>query len=145
MTAAAAESDLRKALPHSLAGGHNPWLVALVVSIATFMEVLDTSIANVSLNHIAGELSASLDESTWGAHQLPRFQRDRIADQWVACQCDWAQTLLHGVCFSFHRQLVSLRNRAVAGVADHLSRAAGIGRRRTGAKRAIDPGGFISA
>ncbi len=49
----------------SMAGGHNPWLVAIVVSIATFMEVLDTSIANVSLTHIAGELSASLDESTW--------------------------------------------------------------------------------
>lgn len=65
MTAAAVTSDPRQALPHSLAGHHNPWLVALVVSIATFMEVLDTSIANVSLNHIAGELSASLDESTW--------------------------------------------------------------------------------
>jgi DHA2 family multidrug resistance protein len=49
----------------SLAGNRNPWLVALVVSIATFMEVLDTSIANVSLRHIAGSLAASLDESTW--------------------------------------------------------------------------------
>src|SRR3954453_15060165 len=43
----------------------NPWLVAIVVSMATFMEVLDTSIANVSLRHIAGSLSAGLDESTW--------------------------------------------------------------------------------
>jgi DHA2 family multidrug resistance protein len=43
----------------------NPWLIAVVVSIATFMEVLDTSIANVSLQHIAGSMSASLDESTW--------------------------------------------------------------------------------
>ena len=43
----------------------NRWLVAVVLSIATFMEVLDTSIANVSLRHIAGSLSASLDESTW--------------------------------------------------------------------------------
>jgi DHA2 family multidrug resistance protein len=49
----------------SLAGGHNPWLVALVVSIATFMEVLDTSIANVALQHIAGSLAASPDEATW--------------------------------------------------------------------------------
>jgi DHA2 family multidrug resistance protein len=48
-----------------MAGGHNPWIVALVVSLATFMEVLDTSIANVSLTHIAGSLSASVDESTW--------------------------------------------------------------------------------
>ncbi len=43
----------------------NPWLVAVVVSLATFMEVLDTTITNVSLTHIAGELSATQDESTW--------------------------------------------------------------------------------
>ena len=45
--------------------GHNPWSIALVATIATFMEVLDTSIANVSLPHIAGSLSVSTDESTW--------------------------------------------------------------------------------
>jgi DHA2 family multidrug resistance protein len=46
-------------------GGYNPWTVALVVTMATFMEVLDTAIANVSLPHIAGSLSASIDQSTW--------------------------------------------------------------------------------
>ena len=46
-------------------GGRNPWSIALVVTMATFMEVLDTSIANVSLPHIAGSLSVSQDESTW--------------------------------------------------------------------------------
>src|ERR1700753_35146 len=45
--------------------GVNPWFVAVVVSMATFMEVLDTSIANVSLGHIAGNLGAGHDESTW--------------------------------------------------------------------------------
>lgn len=49
----------------SAAGKRNPWLIVAVVSLATFMEVLDTSIANVSLSHIAGSLSASQDESTW--------------------------------------------------------------------------------
>ena len=44
---------------------HNPWAVALTVTLATFMEVLDTSIANVSLPHIAGSLAASQDEATW--------------------------------------------------------------------------------
>jgi DHA2 family multidrug resistance protein len=44
---------------------HNHWLVALTVTLATFMEVLDTSIANVALPHIAGNLGASQDESTW--------------------------------------------------------------------------------
>lgn len=43
----------------------NPWLIAGAVMAATFMEVLDTSVANVALNHIAGNLSASTDEATW--------------------------------------------------------------------------------
>ncbi len=43
----------------------NPWLIAVVVAIAAFMEVLDTSIANVALPYIAGNLGASTDQSTW--------------------------------------------------------------------------------
>ncbi len=44
---------------------YNPWAIAMTVTLATFMEVLDTSIANVALPHIAGSLSAGQDESTW--------------------------------------------------------------------------------
>src|SRR3984885_5497369 len=44
---------------------HNPWAVALTVTLATFMEVLDTSIANVALPHIAGSMGASQEEATW--------------------------------------------------------------------------------
>ncbi len=43
----------------------NPWLIAMTVALAAFMEVLDTSIANVALPHIAGNLGASESESTW--------------------------------------------------------------------------------
>ena len=43
----------------------NPWLIAMTVALAAFMEVLDTSIANVALPHIAGNLGASEDQSTW--------------------------------------------------------------------------------
>jgi hypothetical protein len=43
----------------------NPWVIAATVMLATFMEVLDTSIANVALPHIAGNLSATVDEGTW--------------------------------------------------------------------------------
>ena len=43
----------------------NPWIIALTVTLATFMEVLDTSVANVALPHIAGGLSAGQDEATW--------------------------------------------------------------------------------
>jgi DHA2 family multidrug resistance protein len=46
-------------------GSINPWVIAVTVTLATFMEVLDTSIANVALPHIAGNLSAGQDESTW--------------------------------------------------------------------------------
>jgi DHA2 family multidrug resistance protein len=65
--------DLAKARP---AGGgiapgstwrpaYNPWLIAVVVTLAAFMEILDTTIVNVALPHIAGELSSSNDEATW--------------------------------------------------------------------------------
>src|SRR5438046_10561876 len=43
----------------------NPWFIAVTVTLATFMELLDTAIANVSLPHIAGGLATSYDESTW--------------------------------------------------------------------------------
>src|SRR5690348_16345486 len=43
----------------------NPWIIAIAVMFATFMEVLDTTVVNVSLQHIAGNLSASVDEASW--------------------------------------------------------------------------------
>ncbi|TMB10637.1 MAG: DHA2 family efflux MFS transporter permease subunit [Deltaproteobacteria bacterium] len=63
--AISAEESLRITHEQGWTGGHNPWAVALIVTMATFMEVLDTAIANVSLKHIAGSLSVSPDESTW--------------------------------------------------------------------------------
>ncbi len=44
---------------------HNPWLIAITVTLATIMEVLDTSIVNVAIPHIAGSMGASQDEATW--------------------------------------------------------------------------------
>ncbi|MGN6375164.1 MAG: DHA2 family efflux MFS transporter permease subunit [Sphingomonas sp.] len=49
----------------SAAGPYSPWLIVSIISLPTFMEVLDTSIANVSLDHIAGGLSISTDQATW--------------------------------------------------------------------------------
>jgi len=48
-------------------GATNPWVIALVLSIATFMEVLDTTIANVALPYVAGSLGVSADEAAWVA------------------------------------------------------------------------------
>jgi DHA2 family multidrug resistance protein len=62
------ETETRSEKAHRELGwdpGHNPWLIALTVTLATFMEVLDTSVANVALPHIAGGLAAGQDESTW--------------------------------------------------------------------------------
>ena len=81
MTAAGGAFVLRDRLD---AGGSNPWAIALVVTMATFMEVLDTSIANVSLPHIAGDLSVSQDESTWVLTSYLVVQRHRAAHQRVA-------------------------------------------------------------
>jgi len=55
----------RIAAPQVVRPQINPWVVALTVTLATFMELLDTSIANVSLPYIAGGLGRSFDEVTW--------------------------------------------------------------------------------
>jgi DHA2 family multidrug resistance protein len=66
---AAATTTLEMAPPAAVAAPwkpkFNPWIVAITVTLATFMEVLDSSIANVALPHIAGGLGATQDEATW--------------------------------------------------------------------------------
>src|SRR6202165_4736512 len=57
--------NLATAAPAQWRPKYNPWAIAMTVTLATFMEVLDTSIANVALPHIAGGLSISEDEATW--------------------------------------------------------------------------------
>ncbi|PVA08940.1 EmrB/QacA family drug resistance transporter [Pelagivirga sediminicola] len=52
-------------MPRSAAGMGGPWIMTMTISIATFMEILDTSIANVSLANISGSLGVSLDQGTW--------------------------------------------------------------------------------
>ena len=63
---------------------HNPWLIATAVMAATFMEILDTSVANVALPHIAGNLSATHRGGHLGADQLPGIQRHRAAHDRLA-------------------------------------------------------------
>jgi DHA2 family multidrug resistance protein len=73
MASAAAPAGAAKPVPsedgwddgRSAAGRFNPWLIVAIISLPTFMEVLDTSIANVSLDHIAGGLSITIDQATW--------------------------------------------------------------------------------
>ena len=62
----------------------NPWLIAITVTLATFMELLDTAIANVSLPHIAGGLATSYDESTWVLTSYLVLECDCSADERLA-------------------------------------------------------------
>ena len=64
----------------------NPWIVAIAVMFATFMEVLDTTVVNVSLPHIAGNLSATHRRVDVGADVVPRRQRDHPAADRMAGQ-----------------------------------------------------------
>src|SRR5579864_1588293 len=63
MAAAPSQANSNQSNPQQ--GASNPWLIAIAVMLATFMEVLDTSIAAVALPYIAGSLSATNDEATW--------------------------------------------------------------------------------
>lgn len=65
MSATALQPAFPVASANSQSRPINPWVVAITVTLATFMELLDTSIANVSLPHIAGGLGRSFDETTW--------------------------------------------------------------------------------
>jgi DHA2 family multidrug resistance protein len=65
MAASAATADPKLIAQEKWRPRVNPWIIAATVAMAAFMEVLDTSIANVALPHIAGSLGASQDESTW--------------------------------------------------------------------------------
>src|SRR4051794_5765050 len=73
----------------------NPWLVTFSVMLATFMEILDTTVVNVSLAHIAGNLAATVDEGTWvvtsylvsNAIVLP--MAGWLARRFVVATCCW--------------------------------------------------------
>ncbi|WP_022723109.1 DHA2 family efflux MFS transporter permease subunit [Rhodopseudomonas sp. B29] len=68
-------------------GSANPWLIAVLVSVATFMEVLDTTIANVALRYISGGLAVSSDEASWVVTTY------LVANSIVLCASGWIATM----------------------------------------------------
>src|SRR3977135_3203966 len=58
-------AETMEALASPISRHINPWIIAIAVMLSTFMEVLDTTVVNVSLPHIAGSMSATVDEATW--------------------------------------------------------------------------------
>ena len=82
---------------------YNPWLIAVVVAMAAFMEVLDTSIANVALPHIAGKRGREQRRKHLGADFLPGVERHRSSHQRMAGAAVRAKALLPAVHFRCSR------------------------------------------
>ena len=123
----------------------NPWIVAMTVTLATFMEVLDSSIANVALPHIAGGLGATQDEATW---VLTAYL---VANAIILPAGAYMTTFIgrkkfYMICVAlFGISSAHVRLRPIASAAGLLPRAAGRRRRRTRAVRAGDSRGYVSA
>ena len=83
----------------------NPWLIAFVVSLAAFMEVLDTSIANVALPHIAGNLGASSDESTWVLTSYLVSNAIILPITRLAGFAVWTEALFSHLSYAVHRRV----------------------------------------
>ena len=104
--------------PSSVAEG--PWLITAAVMLATFMEVLDTTVVNVSLTHIAGSLSSTTNEATWALTSY------LVANGMVIPISGWLanrfgrKNLLHGLHRRLHRGLVALWHRSQHGSAGDL-------------------------
>ena len=93
----------------------NPWLIAATVALAAFMEVLDTSIANVALPYIAGEPGGECRSEHVGTDFVPGIQCDCLAHGRLGRERDRAEEFLHALHCDLHRQLLPVRHRAHAG------------------------------
>ena len=91
---------------------YNPWLIGVVVAMAAFMEVLDTSIANVALPYIGGGLGRQQRRQHLGAHLLSGFQCHCPPHQRLARRPLWPQAIFHGMPGNFHSEFPALRDGA---------------------------------
>ena len=87
----------------------NPWVVTVSVMLATFMEVLDTTVVNVSIPHIAGNLGVDQRRRHVGRHVLPGLKRHRAADFGVAGEPHRAQAAAADLRRRIHRNVALLR------------------------------------
>ena len=145
-----ADGEVRAVSPAATAGAgwkprYNPWLIAVSVTIAAFMEVLDSTIVNVALPHIAGSLSASSDEATWALTSY------LVANGIVLTISGWLSDMLGRkryflICLTMFTVFSFL-----CGTADSLAQlvdlplAAGLLRRRPAAQSAVDHPRFLPA
>ena len=115
----------------------SPWLVAVAVVIPTFMEVLDTTIANVALRYIAGGLSAAATDSEWVITSYLAANAIILPiSGWLASATGPAE-LFPALDRRLHARVGPVRHGHELECADRLPRAARVGRRRAAA---IEPG-----
>ena len=126
-------------------GGTNPYLIAVLVSVATFMEVLDTTIANVALRYISGGLAVSPDEAAWVVTTY------LVANAIVLCASNWLVKIFGRKNFFMACTALFTVSSACCGFAWNLPVAAdvpavpGARRRRHDAGGAINSCGRLSA
>ena len=116
----------------------NPWAIAATVSMAAFIEVLDTSVANVALPYIAGGLGASYDDSTWVLTSYLAANAIVLTHQRMARGDDRPQAIFHDVACHFHGEFPALRLGAQPSAIAVLSSCARHRRRRTAAHGTSD-------
>ena len=146
MSAAAVAGELgpRFAAFESKKTSPNIWLIALTVTLATFMELLDTSIANVALPAHLRRLGHQLRREHVGAHQLPRGQRRGVTAERVASRVFGRKNYYMGCVALFSVSSLLCGLAPSSQLPDLLSRAARRRRRRPGAGGAGDPGRYFS-
>ena len=123
----------------------NPWIIAGVVVVPTFMEVLDTTIANVALRYIAGGLSAAQTDSEWVITSLPGRQRHRPADHRLAVGPPRPPQLLPAVDRRLHPRLGNVRLRHQPAANDPVPGDPRAGRRRAPAEQSGGLAGRLPA
>ena len=112
----------------------NPWLIAVLVALATFMEVLDTTIANVVLPYIAGGMGVSDDEASWVVTTyLVANAVSLTASPFLAAARP--QGLLPDLPRALQHKLCAVRAGLESPLAPLVPHPAGLGRRRHGAGR----------
>ena len=123
----------------------NPWLIAFAVVVPTFMEVLDTTIANVALRYIAGGLSSAVTDSEWVDNQLSRRQCHHPADLRLARRASREAQLFPALHRGLYHQLRALWHGDESESADPFSRHARSRRRRSPALQPGHPARYLSA
>ena len=126
-------------------GATRRWAITVTVMLVSVLQILDTSVTNVALPHIQGALSAGLDEVSWVHHLVPGGQCHRAARHGVAHRAARTAALLPDLHRAVHRQLLSLRRRALHRVPDRHAHPPGSGGRADHPRRAGGAVGDLSA